>query len=118
VKRVQKRRNVVGFRRAKDKSSCMVLDPLEFGDEIIRTARKESVTIIQARKYKGTEKSFSRVLREEVTDGRNSTDLIVAGFTDVSNVLIERESLIKGDTEIAGSGRQRNVGAAEGNRRR
>jgi hypothetical protein len=118
VKRVQDRRNVVRFRRAKDKSSCMVLDPLEFGDEIIRTARKESVTIIQARKYKGTEKSFSRVLREEVANGRNSTDLIVAGFTDIGNMLIERESLIKGDTEIAGCRRQRNVDAAEGNRRR
>jgi hypothetical protein len=104
VKRVQDRRNVVRFRRAKDKSSCVVLDPLKFGDEIVRTARKESVAIIQARKYKGTEKNLSGFFREEVTNGRNSTDLIIAGFTDISNVLIERESLIKGDTEIAGSG--------------
>jgi hypothetical protein len=118
VKRVQKRRNVVRFRRAKDNSYCMVLDPLEFRDEIVWTARKERVTIIQARKHKGTQKSFSGILREEVTNRRNSTDLIVAGFTDISNVLMERESLIKGDTEIADRRRQRNVGAAEGNRRR
>ena len=59
VKRAEKWSDMVEFRRAVDKSGSVVLDFLKFRQKIDRRARKKSVTIVETRQNKSTEKGHN-----------------------------------------------------------
>jgi len=72
VKRAEKWSDMVEFRRTVNKSGSVVLDFLKFRQKIDRRARKKSVTIVETRQNKSTEKGFGSIFRQEVADGSYS----------------------------------------------
>ena len=79
----------------------MVLDFLKFRQKIDRRARKKSVTIVETRQNKSTEKGLGSVFRQEVADGSYSSNFKITGSTDIGYMLMEGKRLVKGNTEVA-----------------
>jgi hypothetical protein len=117
VKGLKERSYMVIFGRAKDETGGMILHTLKPIDDVVGGTRKEGVAIIKTGKNKGTEQSFGGILSEEVTDGGDAADFKETSATNVSDMLLEGERLVKSDSKIADSRRKSDRRTIQINRR-
>lgn len=97
VKGLKKRSYMVILRRTKNEAGSMILHTLKLIDDIVGRAREKGITIVKTGKNKGAEQSFSCLIGEEMANGSDATDFEEAGTTEVSNVLMKGEGLVKSD---------------------
>ena len=88
---------MVILRRTKNEAGSMILHTLKLIDDIVGRAREKGITIVKTGKNKGAEQSFSCLIGEEMANGSDATDFEEAGTTEVSNVLMKGEGLVKSD---------------------
>ena len=106
VESFKKRGYVVVLGGAKNETGGMVLNTLKLLNDVERGARKKGIAIIKPGKDKGTEQSFCGIFSKKMTDGGNAADFKETFLTDIFDMLMERQGLIKCDPKVVNSGRK------------
>ena len=105
--------DMIKFGTTEDESSSMVLNFLEFLNEVFWRTSKQSITLIQTWDNKTTEKGFSGIIRLKMTNRGTAANLQVAQTVDIINMLAGREGLVKCHTKTANRRGYRDLAAIE-----
>ena len=62
VQAMKKRGDMIKFEATEDESSSMILNFMEFFSEVFWRISKQSITVIQTRQNKSTQKGFSGII--------------------------------------------------------